>query len=82
MANIRDPAFWKRFSIAVHLDEESPKMQSSGIIVNESYVHLSLFSHLSCLTVANMFCSLNIETNGLFDSVLKDDVRGVSAGLW
>lgn len=22
MAGVRDPAFWKRFSIAVHLDEE------------------------------------------------------------
>jgi hypothetical protein len=22
MANVRDPAFWRRFSVAVHLDEE------------------------------------------------------------
>jgi hypothetical protein len=23
MAGVRDPAFWKRFSMAVHLDEEN-----------------------------------------------------------
>jgi hypothetical protein len=44
MANIKDPAFWKRFSIAVHLDEKSPPMQSTGILVKESYVNVLLFS--------------------------------------
>jgi len=28
MAVVRDPAFWRRFSMAVHLDEESQQAQS------------------------------------------------------
>jgi hypothetical protein len=33
MANVRDPAFWRRFSLAVHLDEEqntTPDTQSAS----------------------------------------------------
>ena len=34
MATIRDPAFWRRFSVAVHLDEEAstrPTMASPSL---------------------------------------------------
>lgn len=27
MAGVRDPAFWKRFSVAVHMDEEKGEKQ-------------------------------------------------------
>ena len=27
MAGVRDPAFWRRFSIAVHMDEEKGKIE-------------------------------------------------------
>ena len=27
MAGIRDPAFWKRFSVAVHMDEDQAEKQ-------------------------------------------------------
>ena len=30
MANIKDPAFWHRFSVAVHLDEESTGTPMAG----------------------------------------------------
>jgi hypothetical protein len=45
---------------------------------------MSMFcsSLLSCLTIANVFYGLYIETNGSFDSVLKDVGRDAYAGLW
>ncbi|KAF2815666.1 uncharacterized protein BDZ99DRAFT_514320 [Mytilinidion resinicola] len=30
MAVVRDPAFWRRFSMAVHLDEEAQNPQGAG----------------------------------------------------
>lgn len=27
MAGVRDPAFWKRFSVAVHMDEDQAEKQ-------------------------------------------------------
>ncbi|KIW19102.1 hypothetical protein PV08_03394 [Exophiala spinifera] len=30
MAGVRDPAFWRRFSMAVHMDEEKANMSDSG----------------------------------------------------
>jgi len=46
MAAVRDPAFWKRFSVAVHLDEEkgtisdatSTSTGSSGNQLKKEYV--------------------------------------------
>ncbi|KAI9830552.1 MAG: hypothetical protein M1819_005510 [Sarea resinae] len=46
MALVRDPAFWRRFSVAVHLDEEkgvsptmaSPSAHSHGDIVSDDWL--------------------------------------------
>jgi hypothetical protein len=35
MANVRDPAFWRRFSMAVHMDEEAAK--SGTVELKHSY---------------------------------------------
>lgn len=40
MAGVRDPAFWKRFSMAVHLDEENgasrPEMKHSYVFTSQA----------------------------------------------
>ena len=43
MALVRDPYFWKRFSTAVHLDEEAKVIPSEASTpVSETYVHPAL----------------------------------------
>ena len=50
MANVRDPAFWKRFSTAVHLDEEyasQPDLKHRFVYIQDSLMEaLSLISLL------------------------------------
>jgi hypothetical protein len=31
MAGVRDPAFWKRFSVAVHMDEENQQQKQQHV---------------------------------------------------
>lgn len=42
MALVRDPYFWKRFSTAVHLDEEAKGTPEAEIItpITEKYVYI------------------------------------------
>ena len=44
MSTVRDPAFWKRFSVAVHQDEEEPAE------LKHTYVHHALASTSTRLT--------------------------------
>jgi len=47
MAGVRDPAFWKRFSVAVHMDEEQG--EKLGAQYKDPYVNRhphTLASHL------------------------------------
>lgn len=39
MAGVRDPQFWKRFSVAVHMDEEHGEQKTD---VKHRYIHDSL----------------------------------------
>lgn len=39
MAGVRDPAFWKRFSYAVHLDEEQGEKQKAPYVTLSSENH-------------------------------------------
>jgi hypothetical protein len=39
MAGVRDPAFWKRFSVAVHMDEEQG--EKLGAQYKDPYVYSS-----------------------------------------
>ena len=42
MATVRDPAFWRRFSVAVHLDEEASSPTPSKTLSNTaSYPELN-----------------------------------------
>ena len=43
MAGVRDPAFWKRFSVAVHMDEEQG--EKLGPQYKDPYVTSSHNSH-------------------------------------
>lgn len=42
MALVRDPYFWKRFSTAVHLDEEAKGVSDVESPVSEKYVSSEL----------------------------------------
>ncbi len=47
MAGVRDPAFWKRFSVAVHMDEEQGEKlgaQYKDPYVTFSYIHTAPIS--------------------------------------
>lgn len=41
MAGVRDPAFWKRFSVAVHMDEEKGEKLGSGASHKDEYVNIN-----------------------------------------
>jgi hypothetical protein len=51
MAGVRDPAFWKRFSVAVHMDEEQQGEKQRGGThhgAKDAYVHsLSLSMNIT-----------------------------------
>lgn len=36
MAGVRDPAFWRRFSVAVHLDEEKAGGLDNGSVSSKA----------------------------------------------
>ncbi|KAL1982935.1 hypothetical protein VTN96DRAFT_622 [Rasamsonia emersonii] len=38
MAGVRDPAFWRRFSLAVHMDEEQARSPDREKIIAESWL--------------------------------------------
>ena len=55
MAAVRDPAFWRRFSMAVHIDEEksvprtdTEKSETSKKSVTVTSQHTYDTSHLEC----------------------------------
>ena len=47
MSGVRDPAFWKRFSYAVHLDEETGTQGQSRPDLKHKYVPYFWFLHRS-----------------------------------
>jgi hypothetical protein len=63
MAGVRDPAFWKRFSVAVHMDEEQAEKQGPQHKDECVYPTFSMLQHLGIETLHVLTRHLT-ETHG------------------
>lgn len=77
MAGVRDPAFWKRFSLAVHMDEEQQQGEKKfGAHHKDQYVDLPYLRHL----ILDYFADPFTETRGLHVNKAKRSTALRSAG--
>ena len=53
MAGVRDPAFWKRFSVAVHMDEEQG--EKLGAQYKDPYVNSHIYTFPLTILLMNTY---------------------------